>query len=178
MLRQFDAFHREKKTLSAGFVGCPNVGKSSVINALKRRASCRAAPVPGETRVWQYVALTSRLYLIDCPGIVRPAPDESAVELALKGALRAERLDEPELYGLRLIKEAGAEVLARVYGVAPAPSEEMLVAIARRLGKLRRGGEPDIALTARVLLMDWQRGVIPHHKLPPADPPTPGDSAI
>ena len=39
-------------------VGYPNVGKSSVINTLKRKKVCKAAPVPGETRVWQYIALT------------------------------------------------------------------------------------------------------------------------
>ena len=33
-------------------------GKSSVINTLKRKTVCKAAPVPGETRVWQYIALT------------------------------------------------------------------------------------------------------------------------
>ena len=38
--------------MSVGFVGYPNVGKSSVINALKKRKVCKAAPVPGETRVW------------------------------------------------------------------------------------------------------------------------------
>lgn len=162
LLRQFDAFHRDKKTVSAGFVGYPNVGKSSVINSLKRRAACKAAPIPGETRVWQYVALTSRIYLIDCPGVVPPAADTPAV-LALRGALRAERLDEPELYAHELIRVAGAELLAKVYGVEPAEPDELLAAIARRLGKLRRGGEPDVEVTARMMLMDWQRGDIPHH---------------
>ena len=36
----------------------PFLGKSSVINTLKRKTVCKAAPVPGETRVWQYIALT------------------------------------------------------------------------------------------------------------------------
>lgn len=34
LLRQFDNFHRDKKTISVGFVGYPNVGKSSIINTL------------------------------------------------------------------------------------------------------------------------------------------------
>jgi nuclear GTP-binding protein len=38
--------------MSVGFVGYPNVGKSSVINSLKKRKVCKAAPIPGETRVW------------------------------------------------------------------------------------------------------------------------------
>lgn len=52
LLRQFDKFHQDKQSMSVGFVGYPNVGKSSVINALKKRKVCKAAPVPGETRVW------------------------------------------------------------------------------------------------------------------------------
>ena len=28
------------------------------------------APIPGETKIWQYVSLTGRIYMIDCPGIV------------------------------------------------------------------------------------------------------------
>ena len=70
IFRQFDIFHRDKKNISIGFVGYPNVGKSSVINSLKERKVCKAAPVPGETKVWQYVTLTKRIYLIDCPGTV------------------------------------------------------------------------------------------------------------
>lgn len=51
-------------------VGYPNVGKSSIINSLKNKKVCRAAPIPGETKIWQYVHLTKRIYLIDCPGVV------------------------------------------------------------------------------------------------------------
>ncbi len=35
LFRQIDIFHRDKKHISIGFVGYPNVGKSSVINSLK-----------------------------------------------------------------------------------------------------------------------------------------------
>jgi nuclear GTP-binding protein len=47
LFRQFDIFHRDKKNISIGFVGYPNVGKSSVINSLKEKKVCRAAPIPG-----------------------------------------------------------------------------------------------------------------------------------
>jgi len=70
MLNQFDLFHKDKKCISIGFIGYPNVGKSSVINTMKEKKCCKAAPIPGETKIWQYVALTKRIYMIDCPGIV------------------------------------------------------------------------------------------------------------
>ena len=37
--------------MSVGFVGYPNVGKSSVINALRTKKVCVTAPIPGETKV-------------------------------------------------------------------------------------------------------------------------------
>ena len=36
-----------------------------------RSQVCKAAPIPGETKVWQYITLTKNVYLVDCPGVVR-----------------------------------------------------------------------------------------------------------
>ena len=36
----------------AALVGYPNVGKSSVINAIMKKACCKVAPIPGETKTW------------------------------------------------------------------------------------------------------------------------------
>lgn len=30
---------------------------------------CKVAPVPGETKVWQYIALMRRIFIVDCPGV-------------------------------------------------------------------------------------------------------------
>lgn len=79
LIRQFDIFHKDKKTISVGFIGYPNVGKSSVINTMKETQCCKAAPVPGETKIWQYVALTKRIYMIDCPGIVYNSENQTEV---------------------------------------------------------------------------------------------------
>ena len=65
VLRQFAHLKSDAKQISCGVVGYPNVGKSSVINALRAKAVCKVAPVPGETKIWQYVALTKRVNLID-----------------------------------------------------------------------------------------------------------------
>ena len=37
LLRQFAKLHSDKKQISVGFIGYPNVGKSSVINAIKSK---------------------------------------------------------------------------------------------------------------------------------------------
>ena len=41
-----------EKVFVVGLVGYPNVGKSSVINTMKDKMVCKAAPVPGETKIW------------------------------------------------------------------------------------------------------------------------------
>lgn len=89
--------------MSVGFVGYPNVGKSSVINTLCGNKSCKAAPVPGETRVWQYVSLTKRVHMIDCPGIVPPEEISDAAKI-LKGVIRVERVSDPENYILPMLE--------------------------------------------------------------------------
>jgi len=55
--------------------GYPNTGKSSIINSLKSKKVCSVAPIPGETKVWQYVTLMKRVFLIDCPGVVYDTGD-------------------------------------------------------------------------------------------------------
>ncbi len=44
------------------------------------------APIPGETKVWQYVTLFRRIYLIDCPGVVYSTND-SEEDVVLKGVV-------------------------------------------------------------------------------------------
>ena len=65
---------------------------------MKEKKVCRAAPVPGETKVWQYITLTKRIYLIDCPGTVHNTEGKDDVDSVLKGCVRAERIDEPTYY--------------------------------------------------------------------------------
>lgn len=47
---------------------------------------CKVAPVPGETKVWQYITLTKRIFLIDCPGVVYRSHD-SETDVVLKGVV-------------------------------------------------------------------------------------------
>lgn len=47
---------------------------------------CKTAPVPGETKVWQYITLMKRIFLIDCPGVVynRTADKEEESDTVLR----------------------------------------------------------------------------------------------
>ncbi len=61
LLRQFSQLHSDKKQISVGLIGYPNVGKSSVINTLKSSKVCRVAPVPGETKVCDEICVSENL---------------------------------------------------------------------------------------------------------------------
>lgn len=43
LLRQFAKLHIDKKQISVGFIGYPNVGKSSIINTLRSKKVCKAS---------------------------------------------------------------------------------------------------------------------------------------
>lgn len=49
--------HTDKKQISVGFIGYPNVGKSSIINTLRSKKVCNVAPIAGETKVTCCIAL-------------------------------------------------------------------------------------------------------------------------
>lgn len=166
ILRQYDELLKEKKHISVGFVGYPNVGKSSVINTLKKQACCKSAPIPGETRVWQYVTLTKRIYLIDCPGVVYDKGD-SDTDKILKAVLRCEKIQDPIDHIEGILKIAKKEVLQTLYNVKNWNDHEDFVAqCCINYGKLLKGGDPDLKSMSKIILMDWQRGKIPYFKMP------------
>jgi len=171
LLRQFARLHSDKKSISVGFIGYPNVGKSSIINALRSKKVCKVAPIPGETKVWQYVTLMKRVFLIDCPGIVYPNPSDSEADIVLKGVVRAEKLEAPQDCIPDILRRIKPEHMAVTYGVAKwTDSVDFLTQLATRNGRLLRGGEPDLVLTSRAIIFDWQRGKLPYYSLPPAIP--------
>jgi nuclear GTP-binding protein len=176
LLRQLQQLHADKKQISVGFLGYPNVGKSSVINTLKAGKVCRVAPVPGETKVWQYITLTKKIYLIDCPGIVpSSAKSDSTTATVLKGVVRVEALASPSEHVQALLERVRPVYLARTYGLTVPESgkweaEKFLDQLARFKGRLLRGGEPDIEGAAKIVLSDWTRGRIPFFVSPPERP--------
>ena len=168
LLRQFSVLHKGKQQISVGFIGYPNVGKSSVINTLSNKKVCKAAPIPGETKIWQYVTLMKRIHLIDCPGVVYNTNDTETHKV-LKGVVRSERLSMPEHYVDGILERVKPEYISRMYGVnnwkSPA---EFLTLLARQSGKLLKGGEPDLPRVARRVINDLQRGRLPYFVPPPA----------
>lgn len=166
LLRQFAKLHIDKKQISVGLIGYPNVGKSSVINTLRSKKVCKVAPIAGETKVWQYITLMRRIFLIDCPGIVYPSA-ETDTEKVLKGVVRVELVQNPEDYIEEVIKRVRKEYLIKTYKVDGWETAlEFLEKLAARSGKLLKKGEPDVNQVARMVLNDWQRGKLPFYVAP------------
>ncbi len=68
------------------------------------------------TKTWQYITLTKRIYLIDCPGVVYDA-GETETDKVLKGVVRAEKLPDPESYIQPILDRVNPKHIADVYGV-------------------------------------------------------------
>jgi nuclear GTP-binding protein len=169
LLRQYSKLHPERKQISVGFVGYPNTGKSSIINSLRRKQVCSVAPIPGHTKVWQYVTLMRKIYLIDCPGVVPQVHhDGNETDLVLKGAIRIENIEGADDHIPKLLEYVKPEHLCRTYGIEPgwADSEDFLTRVARHHGRLLKGGEPDLCTVAKMILHDFIRGQLPHFTAP------------
>ncbi|XP_015113452.1 nucleolar GTP-binding protein 2 [Diachasma alloeum] len=166
LLRQFGKLHTDKKQISVGFIGYPNTGKSSIINTLRSKKVCKVAPIAGETKVWQYITLMKRIYLIDCPGVVYPSA-ETDTEKVLKGVVRVELVQNPEDYVEAVLQRVKAEYVRKTYKVEDwGDHVDFLEKLARRSGKLLKKGEPDTGAVARMVLNDWQRGKLPFFVAP------------
>jgi len=173
LLRQFGKLHSDKKQISVGVIGYPNVGKSSVINTLISKKSCKVAPIPGETKIWQYITLFRNIYLIDCPGVVVDTAGDTETDSVLKGVVRAERLETPEDFVEAILARVKREHIAAHYGL-PKEGEgtwvdglDIMEKIARKTGRLLKGGEPCLRSAAIYLIIDFQRGRLPHYVAPP-----------
>lgn len=171
LLRQFSTLHAARKQISVGFIGYPNTGKSSIINTLRKKKVCTVAPIPGETKVWQYITLMKRIYLIDCPGVVPPSQADSAEDILLRGVVRVENVEHPAQYVEAVLRRTQSKHIERTYEIKFSEYEndpvEFLSILARKGGRLLKGGEADVDGVAKMVLNDFLRGKLPWFTPPP-----------
>ncbi|MFC1722634.1 GTPase [Nanoarchaeota archaeon] len=147
-----------KGDFKVGVLGYPNTGKSSVINALKGKASAKTASISGYTKGLQLIRVSQRMMLIDSPGVF-PYREKDEAKHAIIAAKTFQDVKDPEEASLKLLAEK-AEVIAKYYGIEVDDPEEMLEALAIKKNRKKRGGEADTYVAARLLLQDWQKGKI------------------
>lgn len=80
--------------VTIGCVGFPNVGKSSLLNALMGRKVVSVSRTPGHTKHFQTIYLTNTVRLCDCPGLVFPSATPRRLQVLL-GSYPIAQLREP-----------------------------------------------------------------------------------
>ncbi|KAI0274993.1 hypothetical protein BC834DRAFT_850618 [Gloeopeniophorella convolvens] len=75
----------DAEIVNIGLIGQPNVGKSSLLNALFGTTRVKASKTPGKTKHFQTLYWSPELRLVDCPGLV--LPDLVPLEMQVLGGV-------------------------------------------------------------------------------------------
>lgn len=165
-----------------GFVGYPNVGKSSTINALVGQKRTGVTSTPGKTKHFQTLIISDKMTLCDCPGLVFPSFSSSRYEMIACGVLPIDRMTEhresvqvvadrvprhviEEIYKISLPKPKSYESQSR-----PPLASELLRAYCTSRGHVASSGLPDETRASRQILKDYIDGKLPHYEMPPGVP--------
>lgn len=174
-----DAASQTPKHVIVGFIGYPNVGKSSTINALVGQKRTGVTSTPGKTKHFQTLIISDELVLCDCPGLVFPSFSSSRYEMIAYGVLPIDRMTEHRESVQVVANRVTRHALESIYNIPlpkPKPYEpqsrpplasELLRAYCSSRGYVSSSGLPDETRAARQILKDYIEGKLPHFELPP-----------
>jgi ribosome biogenesis GTPase A len=154
------------KPLRMMIMGIPNVGKSTLMNALLKRRVAKVGDEPAITKMQQRLYLGNNMVLIDTPGMLWPkiAHPSDGLMLAASHAIGSNALIEEEVATFLadgLVARYPQLISAR-YGL---PTEgidgvSVVEGVAKRRGLRLKGGEWDLEKAAHALLQDYRSGAL------------------
>ncbi len=143
--RIFEKFKRPKE-VNIAIVGMPNVGKSTLVNLLKRRRSASIGDRPGITRAVQWIRVNDQLRVLDTPGVTYPKiyNDLLYAKLGLCNVIDVEKIDFEALiyYELNLLAKIRPEILEKIS--AGSSLMERVENYAKKRNFMAKGGLPDM----------------------------------
>lgn len=160
--------HRDSniKSLRMMVMGIPNVGKSTLINALVGRKVAKVGDEPAITKNQQRFELSAQRVLTDTPGMLWPKIqfESDGYMLAASHAVGVNAVmeDEVAFFLGDLLLSRYPSLLAERYKLAPESMDgvALVEAIAKKRGYRLKRGEPDIEKAAQMLLVDYRSGVL------------------
>jgi ribosome biogenesis GTPase A len=153
-----------RKTVKVMVLGVPNVGKSTLINALRGKGIAQTGDRPGVTKSNQWIRISPYLELLDTPGMLWPRLDDqqAAKRLCYIGSVKD---DVTDLYLLSLsllgemMETCPDRVMDRFHVNDPfLRGQELIDAVCRGRGWLLKGGECDYDRASRVILDEFRGG--------------------
>jgi ribosome biogenesis GTPase A len=156
----------QKKAVRVMIMGIPNVGKSTLINALAGRYIANTGNEPAVTKRQQMIDLKNGVILSDTPGILWPKFENrnSGYRLATSGAIKdtAMEYEDVAMYALDYMAQAYPEALTTRYKLKELANTgaELLDAVGRKRGCLRSGGKVDLHKAAEIVLHEFRSAKI------------------
>ena len=154
------------KPLRLMIMGIPNVGKSTLMNALLKKRVAAVGDEPAVTKIQQRLYLGKNIVLTDTPGMLWPKIElpSDGLMLAASHAVGANALIEEEVATFLgdLMLNRYPQLLAARYSldVVDLDGVGLLEGIAQRRAYRLKGGDFDVEKAAHTLLQDYRSGAI------------------
>jgi ribosome biogenesis GTPase A len=154
------------KPLRMMIMGIPNVGKSTLMNALVKRRIAAVGDEPAVTKTQQRFDISPGMTITDTPGMLWPKIEyeSDGFMLAASHAIRTHEVMEEEVAAFlgEILLVRYPTLLTARYGfpLDGLDGPGLVEAIARRRGCLVKGGGLDLEKAALILLDDYRSGTL------------------